>query len=459
MYFLINILCFFSSTCEACWMLVCKKCHMNHEENKVTDNEAMYKREPHNRKKLHDLCNEQGIKVRKTIDQLQNASSKIDMNYQKSLDQIKSYMDPLRDALDNLANEFKRTLDTIKENKIQSIQNQSSYLQAKLPEFSNAIKFIQSDAKLDEEQINTILYQTASFQSYYSTMKITSDVFEVNINDSDNFFDKIINLCANSRKIFEISSNNNIPIIRRICNASNRNGHGSYNAKKQFENNRCEVLERYPGKCVPDSCIKVKAIESVSNYFHYFAYEGRESGQVCHPWGICADKNSNIILSDRRNHRIQIFDTQFQVITIFGSEGSENGQFKLPAGVTTTPQNEIAVVDKDNHRVQIFSKIGVFMRKFGGQGTAPGKFSYPWGIACNSIGEMAVTDSKNGRLQLFTTEGALIAWLPFDNHAFDRRVQASASPRGVCFTSEGNLLVTDFEYNIIHVIKRCKDQV
>lgn len=84
-----------------------------------------------------------------------------------------------------------------------------------------------------------------------------------------------------------------------------------------------------------------------------FGFDGHEDGQVSRPWGLCVDKEGNIIIADRRNNRIQIFYPDGSYKHKFGSKGNGNGQFDLPAGISTDPQNRIVVVDKDNHRVQV----------------------------------------------------------------------------------------------------------
>lgn len=84
-----------------------------------------------------------------------------------------------------------------------------------------------------------------------------------------------------------------------------------------------------------------------------FGFDGHENGQVSRPWGLCVDKEGNIVIADRRNNRIQVFFPDGTFKLIFGDKGTGNGQFDLPAGISTDPQNRIVVVDKDNHRVQV----------------------------------------------------------------------------------------------------------
>ena len=74
---------------------------------------------------------------------------------------------------------------------------------------------------------------------------------------------------------------------------------------------------------------------------HCWGNEGAGNGQFCRPWGICCDQQSNIIVGDRSNHRIQIFDCNGVLKYKFGSEGIRPGQFNRPAGVAVTREGHV----------------------------------------------------------------------------------------------------------------------
>lgn len=177
-----------------------------------------------------------------------------------------------------------------------------------------------------------------------------------------------------------------------------------------------------------------------------FGIEGKENGQVCRPWGICTDQQGNIILSDRRNHRVQVFKIDGTFLFAFGKEGDGDGEFQLPAGVCVDASNRIIVVDKDNHRVQIFTSNGKFLLKFGSPGKDRGQFQYPWGVAVNLKQQIAVSDSRNNRIQQFDSEGRFIRSFSFEFGL------AKPSPRGIAYTSDGLLLVSDFDNHCLYLV-------
>ncbi|VDO33794.1 unnamed protein product, partial [Brugia timori] len=169
-----------------------------------------------------------------------------------------------------------------------------------------------------------------------------------------------------------------------------------------------------------------------------FGSEGSADGQFCRPWGICCDNKGRILVADRSNNRIQIFDKEGNFLHKFGSPGTRPGQFDRPAGIA----NEIVVADKDNHRVQVFSERGDFLLKFGERGRTPGLFNYPWGVAVNSFNQIAVSDTRNHRVQMFSPQGHFIRKFGFDSSLYNYK--NFDSPRGVCYLHDGQLVITDF---------------
>ncbi|XP_015905207.1 E3 ubiquitin-protein ligase TRIM71-like [Parasteatoda tepidariorum] len=179
-----------------------------------------------------------------------------------------------------------------------------------------------------------------------------------------------------------------------------------------------------------------------------FGGEGDSDGKLCRPWGVCTDKSGNIIVADRSNNRVQIFNPDGTFKFKFGSPGQRPGQFDRPAGVTTDHLNRIIVADKDNHRIQIFDGDGNFILKFGERGSKNGQFNYPWDVAVNAEGHILVSDTRNHRLQLFGSDGSFINKYGFDGGLWKQ----FDSPRGVSFTSDGHMVVTDFNNHRILVV-------
>lgn len=179
-----------------------------------------------------------------------------------------------------------------------------------------------------------------------------------------------------------------------------------------------------------------------------FGSEGEEDGKFCRPWGVCCHKDNYIIVADRSNNRIQVFNPDGSFHHKFGSSGTRNGQFDRPAGVACDSQGCIIVADKDNHRIQKFSIDGNFLLKFGEKGNKNGQFNYPWDVALNSEGKILVSDTRNHRVQLFNADGQFLNKYGFEGSLWKH----FDSPRGVCFNNEGHMVVTDFNNHRLLVI-------
>ncbi|GMT00525.1 hypothetical protein PENTCL1PPCAC_22699 [Pristionchus entomophagus] len=191
--------------------------------------------------------------------------------------------------------------------------------------------------------------------------------------------------------------------------------------------------------------------EEISAHGELFSFggEGTGDGQLCRPWGICCDMTGRILVADRSNNRIQMFDKDGNFLSKFGTAGTRAGQFDRPAGITTNTLNQIIVADKDNHRIQVFDQDGTFILKFGERGRPVGLFNYPWGVATNNLNHIAVSDTRNHRVQIFTSMGQFIRKCGFDSAHFYKHLD---SPRGLCYLPDGQLLITDFNNHRLAVL-------
>lgn len=181
-----------------------------------------------------------------------------------------------------------------------------------------------------------------------------------------------------------------------------------------------------------------------------FGKEGSGDYDLCRPWGVCCDNNGHIIIADRSNNRIQIFRSDGSHVRKFGQQGTEEGEFNRPAGVAIDYYGRIVVTDKDNHRVQVFTMEGKFVFAFGERGQSNGKFHYPWDVDVNSAGLIAISDTRNHRIQLFTGNGMFLKKFGFES--MSNMWKFFDSPRGLCFTPDNTIMVTDFNNHRLYEI-------
>lgn len=66
------------------------------------------------------------------------------------------------------------------------------------------------------------------------------------------------------------------------------------------------------------------------------------------------ERHWNILVSEGRNHRVQVFRPDGSFLSMFGSLGTGAAEFDKPSGVCVTPDGYIVVVDFGNNRIMFF---------------------------------------------------------------------------------------------------------
>ena len=144
---------------------------------------------------------------------------------------------------------------------------------------------------------------------------------------------------------------------------------------------------------------------------------------------------------------VQVKSFQFRPVLSFGKQGSSVGMFNGPWGVAVNARGEIAVTDKDNHRVQIFNSDGNYLRSFGREGNKAGEFNEPKGIAFHNNGKIFVADNGNHRIQVFSGEGEYVG--SFGGKG--SRDSQLTLPWGLSVDCDGNIIVADFGHKLIKI--------
>jgi predicted membrane-bound mannosyltransferase/DNA-binding beta-propeller fold protein YncE len=142
---------------------------------------------------------------------------------------------------------------------------------------------------------------------------------------------------------------------------------------------------------------------------------GTEPGQFNGPRGIAIAPNGDIYVADSRNHRIQQFDANGQLIRAWGTfsgldiSNAAPGTFNEPWGVAVGPDGSVYVSDTWNHRIQKFSAEGEFITMWGvfGLTDTPGGLYGPRGLTVDSQGRVYVADTGNKRIVVYDSNGNL----------------------------------------------------
>ena len=109
-------------------------------------------------------------------------------------------------------------------------------------------------------------------------------------------------------------------------------------------------------------------------------YREDSVGELSPPSGLCFSSKGHLHVADDFNHRIQVFDSQFNLLQCFGSKGKELGQLQYPKGIAVDPDGNIYVADSWNHRIQKFDANGTPILEFGTCGDEKGELNEPFDI-------------------------------------------------------------------------------
>ena len=87
-----------------------------------------------------------------------------------------------------------------------------------------------------------------------------------------------------------------------------------------------------------------------------FGEKGSKPGQFNYPWDVATNSRDQILVSDTRNHRIQLFSPHGDFLSKYGFDGREWKHFDSPRGVCFMPDDQIVVTDFNNHRLLVVTQ-------------------------------------------------------------------------------------------------------
>jgi DNA-binding beta-propeller fold protein YncE len=130
---------------------------------------------------------------------------------------------------------------------------------------------------------------------------------------------------------------------------------------------------------------------------HSWGEEGQGPGQFALPHCVRVDRRGRVLVLDRENKRLQIFD----------AEGVYTGEWPDLEGPNDLfiDQDDIVYIAEGNYRISIFNLDGELLARWGEQGEAPGQFAdHPHGLWIDSQGDLYVAEVPflDNRLQKFT---------------------------------------------------------
>ena len=171
---------------------------------------------------------------------------------------------------------------------------------------------------------------------------------------------------------------------------------------------------------------KVKVYDSSRNYLGYIGQGLGSTGygngdyQFDEPMGIAVDKDGNIYVADRYNHRVQKYNSGGVFQYSIGETDWCDWDYDhlcAPSGVAVDRQNRVYIAENWNDRVSIYDSAGAYLTTIvGGWGTTIGKFNEPSGVAVALDGTVYVTEYYNHRVQVF--KPGVLGWMQSNLNGF-----------------------------------------
>ncbi|XP_077542766.1 uncharacterized protein LOC144155296 [Haemaphysalis longicornis] len=173
--------------------------------------------------------------------------------------------------------------------------------------------------------------------------------------------------------------------------------------------------------------------------YHKFGSLGIMEGEFCEPSGVAVNSDSDIIIADANNHRVQVFDQDGRFKFQFGQVGRGDGQMYFPSRVAVARgTGDIIVIERaPTHQVQVFHRSGQFVRKFGSL-----ELQHPRAVAVDPLGRLVVIECHVMRVVIFDQSGNLLRkFVCSDRLTF---------PNGVAVNEREEIFISD---NLAHCVK------
>ena len=160
---------------------------------------------------------------------------------------------------------------------------------------------------------------------------------------------------------------------------------------------------------------RIAKFDKHGNWIKSWGTYGREPGQFRLPHNMQVDRDGNVYVADRSNRRIQVFDSDGNLLRIMhlnapydktrhpvlGSLGPNRPDETAPwtLCISNGPTQYLFASDQEPGRVYKMTLDGKILGMFGESGRQLGQFNWAHGISCRSEDTLYIADMNNWRVQ------------------------------------------------------------
>lgn len=131
---------------------------------------------------------------------------------------------------------------------------------------------------------------------------------------------------------------------------------------------------------------------------------GESAERFDQPTDIAFAPNGDFFVTDGYgNSRVVKYARDGVFLKAWGRKGAGPGEFNLPHSAVVMGQR-LLVADRENYRIQIFDLEGRFLEQWADLGS-------PWGLAVSPAGDLWMADGYNNRILKLTPEGKVVGVL------------------------------------------------
>jgi DNA-binding beta-propeller fold protein YncE len=118
---------------------------------------------------------------------------------------------------------------------------------------------------------------------------------------------------------------------------------------------------------------------------------GNGPGQFNVPHAIVVARNGHVVVGDRENDRVQVFEDSGKLVAVWPGVA--------PFGLAYDGQGHLFVADGRANKVLQLDDHGKVVRSWGQEGAEPGQFQLPHMLAADALGNLYVGEIKGERFQ------------------------------------------------------------
>lgn len=141
---------------------------------------------------------------------------------------------------------------------------------------------------------------------------------------------------------------------------------------------------------------RVMKFAANGKYLGQWGERGKGPGQFNLPHSIMLDPQGRILVGDRENDRVQVFDSEGKLLEIWPGFA--------PYGMELDSQGTLFVADGRANKILQLNPAGKVANSWGRKGDGPGEFNLPHMLAVDTTGNLFIAEIGGRRLQKLLRE-------------------------------------------------------